>query len=136
MIAALIFVVSAAALLQFFISYTRSLIASSRKVELSDQVREVTGIDGHPVQAGEFGRLLQLVELCPEPGDDGLGIRAVRTYYSLLNLVRLAADSLWPRLTSWLQRERESCAYFAAVSLDHRIAFNRELMARQAANRF
>jgi hypothetical protein len=136
MIAALIFVVSLAALMQFFVSYTRSLVASSRKVSLSEQVREVTGIDGGLVHGDEFGRLLQLVELCPEPGDDRLGIRAVRAYFSLLNIVRGVVSSFSPSTASWVENERESCAYFAAVSLDHRIAFNRELMARQAANRF
>jgi hypothetical protein len=39
MIAALIVVISLAALLQFFISYCRSLLATYGKVELSEQVR-------------------------------------------------------------------------------------------------
>ena len=135
MIAALIFVVSVAALMQFFVSYTRSLVASSQKVGLSEQVREVTGIAGR-MHGDEFGRLVQLVELCPEPGDDRLGIRAVRAYFGMLSVIRAFIVLISRRAASWIESERESCAYFAAVSLDHRIAFNRELMARQAANRF
>ena len=44
MMAAVILVVSLAALLQFFISYCRSLIAASAKQPLSVEVQEVTGI--------------------------------------------------------------------------------------------
>ena len=39
MIASLIFVVSAVALFQFFVSYCRSLVAAYSKVELSEQSR-------------------------------------------------------------------------------------------------
>ncbi len=42
--ATLIFLFSAAALLQFFISYCRSLIAASIKQPISAEVRDVTGI--------------------------------------------------------------------------------------------
>jgi len=44
MTAAIIFVISMAALLQFFISYCRSLIAASSKQVLSPEVKDVTGI--------------------------------------------------------------------------------------------
>jgi hypothetical protein len=136
MIASLILVISLAALMQFFVSYCRSIIAASRKVELSEQVREVTGVEDRNIRGDEFGRLLQLVQLCPEPGGDRVELRAVRTYFGLLGLTRATLRSLVPRIASWVERERENCAYFAAVALDHRIAFNRDLMARQAANRF
>lgn len=135
MIAALIFVVSIAALGQFFLSYCRSVIATSRRLTLSEQVREVTGID-NGVQGEEFARLLQLVQLCPEPGDDGMEIRAVRTYFRLLNFLRAIARPLAPAVASWAEHEREGCAYFAAVTLDHRIAYNRDLMSQQTLNRF
>jgi hypothetical protein len=77
MIAALICVVSAAIFLQFFVSYCRSILASSRNIALSDRVREVTGIADQEVGADDFKRLLQLVRLCPERGDDQSEIRAV-----------------------------------------------------------
>lgn len=133
MIAALIFVVSVAALLQFFISYCRSLVAAYRKWDLSEEAREVTGIEGQQVAGDEFLRLLQLVRLCPEPGDDTVEIRAVSSYFGLLNLLRSVSRSVLPKLLAWVEREREGCAYFAAVALDRRIAFNRDLMAQQAS---
>jgi hypothetical protein len=34
-------------------------------------------------------------------------------------------------MNSWTEHEQASCAYFAAVALDRRISFNREMLARQ-----
>jgi len=34
----------------------------------------------------------------------------------------------------WAESERNACAYFAAVALDRRIAYNRDLMAQQISN--
>lgn len=133
MIAALILVISLAALLQFFISYCRSIIAAYRKVELSEQAREVAGISVDRVDGEEFQRLLQLVRLCPEPGDDTFEIRAVRAYYTFLNFLRALFRPVAPGVNSWLDEERSGCAYFAAVALDRRIAHNREMMAELAS---
>jgi hypothetical protein len=132
MIASLILVVSIAALLQFFISYCRAILAAYRKVEISAETREVTGIENAHVDGSEFQRLLQLVRLCPEAGDDGLEIRAVRTYYSILNAVRMFFRPVAPAVGSWVEQERASCAYFAAVALDRRIAHSREMMVQIA----
>lgn len=135
MIAALILVISVAALLQFFVSYCRSLIAAYSHVELSEEAREVTGIQNRRVRGDDFRRLLQLVGLCPEPGDDKLEIPAVRAYYNLLSLVRVAIGWLAPTVAQWAEQEREGCSYFAAVELDRRIAHSRDLMAQQVSNR-
>ncbi len=134
MIAALIFVIAIAGFLQFFVSYCRSLIAAYERVDLSEQAREVTGINDHEVDGQDFGRLLQLVRMCPEPGDDTGEIRAVSTYYRLLSITRAALRSIAPALENWVERERGSCAYFAAVALDRRIAHNRDLLAQQLAS--
>jgi hypothetical protein len=135
MIAALIFVLSFTALLQFFVSYCRSLLSASRRREVSQQTRELAGITGGGVNGEEFGRLVQLVRLCPEPDDDSQAIAAVRTYFTILGLARRVGGRVSERLASWLESERGNCAYFAAVALDRRIAFNRELMAQQIAGR-
>jgi hypothetical protein len=135
MIAALICVISVAAFLQFFVSYCRSILASSRKFELSARVREVTGIANHGVAADDFKRLLQLVRLCPERGDDRSEIRAVGVYYSLLAVINFVAGSVTPALAAWSERERQNCSYFAAVALDRRISYSRDLFTQQVAER-
>ena len=135
MIAALIAVISLAALLQFFISYCRSVIAASSKVELSEQVREVAGIASQPPSGEEFRRLLQLVRLCPDRGDDRIELGFVGAYYLLLNAVRGLSAAIAPAVAGWAEQERDGCSYFAAVALDRRISYSRELLAQQMSDR-
>jgi hypothetical protein len=133
MMASLICVISVAAFLQFFVLHCRSILASCRRVELSDRVREVTGMHDAKIAPDDFYRLLQLVRLCPERGDDQMDIRAVGTYYNLLGLLRVVARSAVPRVAAWAEEERRSCSYFAAVALDRRISYSRDLFTQQVA---
>jgi hypothetical protein len=136
MIAALIYVISVAAFLQFFVSYCRSIISASRRVELSERVREITGIVGEDVPAEDFERLLQLVHLCRESADDGTKIRAVQTYYLLLRVIDYVTRLVMPGVTAWVEREREGCSYFAAVALDRRISLESDQPPQQTTGRF
>lgn len=131
MIAALIFVISLALLLQFFVAYSRSVIAAYAKSELSDQVREVAGIDGEKVNSEQFGQLLQLVRLCPQKKDDQGDLTVVRVYYAMMGYLGLLARSFAPTIYRWAQSEQTNCTYFAAVALDRRIAYSRALLAQQ-----
>lgn len=133
MIASLILVVSVAVFVQFFVFYTRSLIAASCKHSLSESVREITGITGPQVQTAQFARLLQLVELCPVAGNDEMAIRAVRAYFGILSMMKTVLTHLpstaISKLTAWAEGERASCAYFAATTLDQRMAYSRTLLS-------
>jgi hypothetical protein len=135
MIAFLICAVSLAAFMQLLSAYCRSILSSSRGVELSDRVRELAGFDSNQLGAGDFGRLLQLVHLCPERGDDHGEIRAVGVYYSALRTLQRATGSLVPRIAAWSARECERCSYFAAVALDRRISYSRDLFMQQMGSR-
>ena len=135
MIAALICVVSIVALLQLLAAYCRSLLAASRRVELSDRVRELAGFTNQKVGVADFGRLLQLVRLCPD-GDDNQGeIRIVRLYYRALRALNQFSSAIVPRVAAWANRECENCSYFAAVALDRRISYSRELFTQQMGSR-
>jgi hypothetical protein len=131
MIPALIFVISVAAFLQFFVSYCRSVIAAYGEVELSEQARQVTGIHNRQVKGNDFKRLLQLVRLCPAFGEDEKELRAVRIYYALLNGVQGLLRPIYAAAAEWMELERQGCAYFVAVALDRRIARNRVLLEQQ-----
>jgi len=133
MIAAIILAASLVFLVQFFIAYCRSLLAKSYALELSPETHQVTGIEDHLIHRDDFRRLVQLVELCPEPGNDGAQLKAVRVYYSLVKGLRAVMGSLGS-VRDWTEKEQASCGYFAAVVLDRRIAHNRGLMAEQIAN--
>jgi hypothetical protein len=130
MMAGVIFAFSAAALLQFFISYCRSLIAASSKQILSAEVKDVTGIQR--IASGEdFERVIQLLQLCPERPEDRNSVQAIGAYFKLLNFVRSTIARIVPSTKAWTESERGHCAYFAAVALERRISFSRDMLAQQ-----
>lgn len=130
MMASIILVCSLVFLLQFFISYCRSLIAASIKHPLSAEVQDVTGIK--TAAAGEdFDRVVQLLQLCPDRPEDRNGIQAIGAYFNLLGFVRATLAWIVPSLRSWTESERGQCTYFAAVALERRIAFSRDMFAQQ-----
>ena len=130
MMAALILVLSMAALLQFFVSYCRSLIAATSKQVLSAEVQDVTGIKV-AATGDDYDRVVQLLQLCPDRPEDRNGIQAVGAYFSLLGFVRATLARVIPAVQAWTEAERGQCAYFAAVTLDRRIAFSRDMFAQQ-----
>jgi hypothetical protein len=130
MIAAVIFLISAAALLQFFFFYCRSLIAASAKQVLSAEVKDVTGIE-RTASGDDFKRVMQLLQLCPERPEDRTGVQAIGAYFSLLNILRSTVARIAPSLRAWTELERGQCAYFAAVALERRISFSRDMLAQQ-----
>jgi hypothetical protein len=130
MMAGIILVFSAAALLQFFVSYCRSLIAASAKHSLSPEVRDVAGIN-RSASGDDFARVVQLLHLCPERPEDRSRIQAIGAYFTLLNFLRSTLARFVPSLQAWTEAERGQCAYFAAVALEQRIAFSRDMLAEQ-----
>jgi len=130
MTAAFILVCSLGFLLMFFVSYCRSLLATSSSEALTEEVREVTGILS-AVAPEDFARVIQLLQLCPDRPEERGRIRIVSAYYSFLGVIRSTIAALSPGLKTWADRERSSCGYFAAVVLGRRIAFSRDLLAQQ-----
>ena len=125
---AIILVVSLTMLLQFFVFYCRLLVAAGRRMELSDSVRKVTGIEGQVVSGDEFPRLRRLVELCPETNGDRYRLGAIRAYHAFLGIFRVLFGPVAPVAAAWASSERSGCAYFAAVALDARIAHTRRIL--------
>jgi hypothetical protein len=130
MMAAVIFVFSVAALMQFFVSYCRSLIAASVRRALSSDVQDVIGIR-RSASGEDFARVMQYLYLCPDSREDRNGIKAIGAYFRLLGAVGTVMGKLIPSLRTWTESERSQCAYFAAVALDRRIAHNRDMFAEQ-----
>jgi hypothetical protein len=130
MIAALILVCSVVFFLQFFVPYCRSLIAASSGHVLSPEVQDVTGLTT-PASGEDFPRVVQLLLLCPDRPEDRGAIRSIGLYFRLLNVLKAATVRLAPSVLDWAERERGRCTYFAAVALDRRVAFSRDLLAQQ-----
>jgi hypothetical protein len=131
MMAAIILVVSLVTLLMFFVSYCRSLMASSTRHVLSGEVRDVTGITT-TASGKDFTRVVQILKLCPDRREDRAGLQAVSLYYGLLGMLQRTVARLLPSIQFWAEHERAGCANFAAVVLDRRIAFSREILSREA----
>jgi hypothetical protein len=130
MMATLILVCSVVLLLQFFVSYCRSLIAASVKQPLSPEVQDVTGIT-KTASGDDFARVMQLLHLCPERREDRNSVQAVGAYFRLLSFMRLTVARVVPSMRVWTESERGSCTYFAAVALERRISFSRDMLAQQ-----
>lgn len=133
MMAAVILACSIVFLLQFFISYCRSLIASSARESLSQEVQDVTGIT-KPASEEEFARVVQLLQLCPERPEERGEVGLIRTYFRMLGFMRASVARIVPSLERWTSTERGHCTHFAAVVLGRRIAFSRNLFAQQMNN--
>lgn len=130
MMAAIILLISLATLMQFFVSYCRSLIAASSREVLSPEVQDVTGLR-QGASGEDFARVIQLLHLCPERPEDRSSVQAIGTYFGILGFLRATIAKIMPSLLAWTERERGHCAYFAAVALDRRIAFSKTLLAQQ-----
>jgi hypothetical protein len=120
MIASLVFLFSLGALAQFAIAYCRTLLLAYNKVELSQRVREVTGI-GNTLAPSDFQRLLQFVRLAPPLADDATEIRVVSIYFRLARVTGALASPLSRQVSRWFENELARCSYFAAVTLDRRL---------------
>jgi hypothetical protein len=134
MMATLIAVVSLAALVQVFVSYCRSVLASARKVELSPRVVALSGMQGESLAADDFDRVLQLVRLCPDHDADRTGVRAIGVYYRLLQMLSRGVGTFSPGVTIWTEDESQGCSHFAAVVLDRSISSSRNLFTQQASD--
>src|SRR5258708_36601998 len=113
MMAAFILACSIVFLLQFFISYCRSLIASSVREPLSQEVQDVTGMT-RPANEEEFARVVQLLQLCPEPPEERGEISLIRAYFRGLGIIRATFARIVPALEQWTSSERDQCTHFVA----------------------
>jgi hypothetical protein len=130
MIAALVLASSIIFFLQFFVPYCRSLIAASSHHVLSPEVQDVTALTT-PASGEDFPRMVQLLLLCPDRPEDRGEIRAIGVYFGMLNFLKAITRSFAPAVRTWTERECGRCTYFAAVALDRRVAFSRDLLAQQ-----
>jgi hypothetical protein len=130
MIAALVLACSIIFFLQFLVPYCRSVIAASSNHVLSPEVQDVTGLTT-PASGEDFRRVVQLLRLCPDRPEDRGEIRAIGVYFGMLDLLKTLTKSIAPKVRTWTDGELGRCTYFAAVALDRRVAFSRDLLAQQ-----
>jgi hypothetical protein len=120
-IAALIFVVSFAAFGQFAFIYLRALMVSVASQALSPQIQEAAGVTGRALRGDDFAKVFNLHEICPQFVGSSGGLRRVSAYYRLVAMFSRSGEL---NLSGWAQQELATCARYAAVTLDQRIAAN------------
>ena len=122
MIASIIFAFSLGSLLQFGVSYCRSLLTAYGQIELSDRVREIAGAGPEDFTGSDFNRLLQLIRLAPGSETDSSGLRAITAYYRVTRAASKLASPVSRELSKWLDAELCRCSHAAAAALDRRLA--------------
>jgi hypothetical protein len=122
MISAFMLVLTIGALVQFFFAYSRTLLLTYSKVEISERTREVTGVEIERVQPEDFSRLMVLLRVAPDPRDDSAELRAVSIYFRAVQLANWLVSPLSHAVREWSRIELSRCAHFAAVSLDRRLS--------------
>jgi hypothetical protein len=122
MIAALIFVMSLAALAQFAISQWRSIWITIAAQPLSESLENATGIANEAIGAEHFDLLVRASnQLEKSAGEGSLWLKEVGIYYRGLRACQKLSGNALPTVTKWADRELAQCAKFAAALLDRRM---------------
>ena len=121
MIAALICVLSFAALVQFAIFQWRSIWGTIAAQPLSSSLETATGIANDAICAEHFEMLVHASEQLCQSHEGGLWIKEVGLYYRGLRASRRLSGKAFPSVANWANRELTECAKFAAAILDRRL---------------
>ena len=129
MIAALLLVISLAALAQFALFYWRAVLAGVAAQPLSERFHEATQLGEAAMQAGNFDAIVNLHDMTPELRVGEGRLRAVRMYYNAVEALNRMAGKLMPQVAAWSEREMATCTKYVAVRVDQRMARNMECAA-------
>jgi hypothetical protein len=130
MVAALILVISVAALAQFAILQWRSMWIIVAAQPLSNSFQGATGIAGEAVGAGDFDYLVNTSQqLCPGLPTQSIWLKEVGVYYHTVRAIQNFFAANIPSLSNWGTRELTSCSKYAAAILDQRLNANLEFAA-------
>jgi hypothetical protein len=133
MVALFILVFSVVALLKFAIWQWRAIWMSTARQPLSGSLQLAAEIDGASVGAQDFGTLMDLCDrLSPGLKKTSPWLREVSLYHRVVSKLDRAFGSRLPSLSTWANREMQTCSRYAAVVLDQSLSMN---MDRQSAAR-
>ncbi|HXZ12661.1 MAG TPA: hypothetical protein VEG64_09735 [Candidatus Sulfotelmatobacter sp.] len=121
--AALIFVISLAAMIQFAVFTWRAGL-----LRATSEVADSAGLNS--LQSNDFGKMAAYQQLCPElAGGEASKLRSVRLYYVFLQFLTSLSGSVFPAESGWTHREMVLCARYASVVLSQRLERNQAQMA-------
>jgi hypothetical protein len=121
MMAALIFVISVAAVIQFAVFSWRAGLLSFSAEPLSETLKSAAEPFANPLNPKDFRVFAALQGLCPDLAPTrSHELWHVRLYYRALETL----ESLAPAFRAWSQREMATCTRYLAVDLDQRLQRN------------
>jgi hypothetical protein len=129
MFAAMLFTISIVALSQFAVYYWRAVLAGVASEPVSHRILEAARVQDGRVSAADFDTLVGLHDLTPELDTAQGGLFLVRAYFRLVGVLDTILGTQVPALAAWSQRERNTCARYAAVQVDRRLQANLALVA-------
>ncbi|HTQ61361.1 MAG TPA: hypothetical protein VMI32_14125 [Candidatus Solibacter sp.] len=121
--------ISIVALSQFALYYWRAVLAGVAAQPVSDRVLAAANLDAGRMTAQDFETFAGLHDLTPDLQTNGGGLTLVRAYYRVLEGLGAFAVGRMPAMAEWCERERVTCARFAAVQIDRRLQANLQLAA-------
>lgn len=122
MTAALMLVISMAALGQFAVFYLRAILVSVADQPLSGWVNAAADIAPGLMQSRDFDKLLILNKMCPGLAVGDRRLKLVRAYYSVVAAFQNLTSKSLPAFARWAETEMTTCTRFVAVVLDQRLA--------------
>jgi hypothetical protein len=126
MIAAILFMVSAVALVQFALYYWRAIISGVAAQPISDRIRMAAGITATQIGTQDFRSILSLHDLSPDLRGPNGSFRSVRAYYSVVEKL----GRLMPAMANWANAEMMTCSRYVAVLVDQHLDRNMACAAR------
>ncbi len=130
MFAALIFVISVAALAQFAVFTWRAGLLSMAEQPLSEELCNTVGISVNAIAAKDFRTLSSLHQMCPELKQASRELWSVRAYFHVVRALGWLGGSKLPAWASWTSREMALCTRYVAVVIDQRLQSNKACLAQ------
>jgi hypothetical protein len=124
MVAALVLVISMAALSQFAMSYWRSILTGASAHTISDEVLDAAGIEKRPLSGEDFG---ELIRLHSHASSDSSGVGFVGFYYGAVRAAASLAGHRASSIADWAEREMSLCSQYVGVLIDQRLQANLDL---------
>jgi hypothetical protein len=128
MIAALIFVISVAALGQFALFSWRAAFLTVASREMSLETRAAMGAAASAVDSGDLAGASKWLELSPNLAGEDRRLWTIKLYYVALRAIGGLSRMMVPA-SEWSQREMVSCARYAAIVVEERLQRNRLVVA-------
>jgi hypothetical protein len=131
LIAAFIFVMSMAAVIQFAVLSWRAGLIRVASAPLAAEWHALADSTAKPMISEGFVNITAYSKLCPDiEAGSAPKLWSVRAYYRGLQLVKSLGEAIEPlRNVPWASREMALCTQYAAVTLAHRLERNQAQLA-------